>query len=77
MVGVLGAYAEVHRVGRVLDGPFQMKRARSGCEPDVQFLTNAHLDRLKKAYLDGPADLAVEIISPESVGCDRGAGPLP
>jgi Uma2 family endonuclease len=31
-----------------------------------------HLDRLRRIYLDGPADLVVEITSPESIGRDRG-----
>jgi Uma2 family endonuclease len=30
------------------------------------------MDRLKPTYLDGPADLAVEVVSPESAGRDRG-----
>jgi Uma2 family endonuclease len=30
------------------------------------------LDRLKGTYLEGPEDLVVEIISPESAGRDRG-----
>lgn len=31
-----------------------------------------HFARLEPTYLDGPADLVVEIVSPESVGRDRG-----
>ena len=34
-----------------------------GCAPDVFFVANAHLNRLKKTYLEDPADLVVEIIS--------------
>jgi Uma2 family endonuclease len=36
------------------------------------FIAREHLDRLKNVYLDGPADLVVEIISPDSRGRDRG-----
>jgi len=43
-----------------------------GREPDVMFLLQEHLNRLRSTYLEGPADLVVEIISPESVGGDRG-----
>src|SRR5262249_52820138 len=43
-----------------------------GGEPDVLFVPAAHLDRLKPTYLDGPPDLTVEIVSPESAGPDRG-----
>jgi Uma2 family endonuclease len=48
-----------------------MKLPRSGREPDVIFLAQAHRDRLKDTYLDGPADLVVEVISPDSVTRDR------
>lgn len=36
------------------------------------FVASEHLDRLKETYLDGPADLVVGIVSPDSVGRDRG-----
>ena len=68
----LGLYVEHSRAGRVLIAPFQMKLAQSGREPDLLYVANEHLDQLKETYLDGPADLAVEIVSPESVGRDRG-----
>jgi Uma2 family endonuclease len=44
----------------------------AGRKPDVLFMATANLPRLKKKYLDGPADLVIEIISPESAGRDRG-----
>ena len=43
-----------------------------GREPDILFVARANLDRLRRTYLDGPADLAVEITSPESFARDRG-----
>jgi len=43
-----------------------------GREPDILFVAQEHLDRLKETYLDGPADLVVEITSPESIVQDRG-----
>jgi Uma2 family endonuclease len=69
---LIGLYVEQRRLGRVLDAPFQMKLENSGREPDLLFVMTDHLARLRETYLDGPADLAVEIISPESVGRDRG-----
>jgi len=38
----------------------------NGREPEVFFLANEHLHRLKEVFLEGPADLVVEIVSPES-----------
>jgi len=72
LLKVVGTYAEAHNLGVVLSAPFQMKLEHSGREPDLLFVATTHLDRLKANYLDGPADLAVEIISPESIGRDRG-----
>lgn len=69
---VLSSYTTVHGLGTVLIAPFQMKLPNSGREPDVLFLAAEHADRLRPAFLDGPADLVVEIISKESVGRDRG-----
>lgn len=69
---VLGAYAEYHNLGIVLAAPFQMKLSRSSREPDLLFVSTEHNSRLRDTYLDGPADLVVEVISPESIGRDRG-----
>lgn len=54
--------------------PFQMrlpKWMRRGRSPDVVFVAADHRDRLTRQYLDGPADIVVEIVSPESVRRDR------
>lgn len=64
-------YVESRESGVVLSAPFQMK-LENGREPDLLFVASDHLNRLKPTYLDGPADLVVEIISPESTGRDRG-----
>jgi Uma2 family endonuclease len=69
---ILSRFVQLNTLGEVLVAPFQMKLANSGREPDVLFLAREHADRVKQTYLDGPADLVVEIISPESIGRDRG-----
>ena len=51
----------------------RLENVKRGREPDVIFLLPDSLPRLRPNYLDGPADLAMEIISPESVVRDRGA----
>ncbi len=68
---VLRSFVETRQMGIVRSAPFQMK-LQHGREPDLLFVAQEHLGRLKETYLDGPADLAVEIISPESVARDRG-----
>ncbi|MEA3351715.1 MAG: Uma2 family endonuclease [Chloroflexota bacterium] len=69
---VFSTFVEQHALGVVLPAPFQMKLANSGREPDLLYLAEEHRERLKTTYLDGRADLVVEIISPESIGRDRG-----
>jgi Uma2 family endonuclease len=71
-VKLMGTFAEQHDLGIVLSAPFQMKLEHSGREPDLLLVAREHLDQLKETYLDGPADLVVEIVSPESAGRNRG-----
>jgi Uma2 family endonuclease len=71
---LLKHFAEAHHLGRVYSEPFQMKTRPGlpGRAPDVFFVANAHLERVKRRNLEGPADLVVEIISPGSRATDRG-----
>ena len=71
LTSVMRSFVEQHNLGVVLSAPFQMK-LEHGREPDLLFVASGHLSRLKETYLDGPADLVIEIISPESVARDRG-----
>jgi Uma2 family endonuclease len=74
LLKILGLYVEQRELGRVISAPFQMKTgpALSGREPDLLFIARENLGRLKKTYLEGPADLVVEVVSPESRLRDRG-----
>lgn len=74
LVNLLRPYVESRVLGKVLIAPFQMKLGPDlpGREPDLLYVASAHLDRLKETYLDGPADMAVEIVSKESINRDRG-----
>jgi Uma2 family endonuclease len=71
---VLTGYVRKHGLGEVIPAPFTMRllNVPSGREPDLLFVTAEHLDRLRETYLDGAADLVVEIVSPSSIGRDRG-----
>ena len=62
-------------IGEVFSAPFLMRLPTrpSGREPDLLFVATEHLDRVQPIYLDGPADLVVEVVSPESDERDRGA----
>ena len=60
-------------VGKVKGEPFQMKTGPDlpGRAPDVMFVGEEGLSRLHKTYLEGPADVCAEVISPESRTRDR------
>ena len=74
LLKVLLAFVEERDLGEIHSDPFQMKTgpALPGRSPDIIFVAKENVGRLKSSYLDGPADLAVEVISPESRGRDRG-----
>ncbi len=68
LIALLRCWVEAKRRGIVRSQPFQMKTGAhlAGREPDVLFLASEHLDRLRENHIAGPADLAIEIVSPES-----------
>lgn len=74
LTALLRLFVEARQAGIVRSAPFQMKTGPSlpGREPDVLFVATANLSRLQATFLDGPADLVVEIISPDSRARDRG-----
>lgn len=58
--------------GQVLGEPFVMRLPGiSAREPDLCVITSENLSRIKNTYIDGPADLVIEVISPESDNRDR------
>jgi Uma2 family endonuclease len=70
---LLRLYVEEKELGIILRSPFAMKLEvqRRGREPDILFVRKENVDRILRTYLDGPCDIAVEIISPESITRDR------
>ncbi|CAN5343337.1 Uma2 family endonuclease [soil metagenome] len=74
LLTIMNLYVESKDLGLVISSPFAMKleAQRRGREPDILFVSKEREHLFKKNYLDGAADLVIEIISPESVGRDRG-----
>jgi Uma2 family endonuclease len=68
LASLVSAYVREKNLGTVYLPPFNLKPGPDlpGREPDLMFVARQNLDRVRKTYIDGPADLAVEIISPES-----------
>lgn len=67
-------FLTIRSLGQVLLAGVPMKVGddRPAREPDLLIVLNEHVSRIKPTYLDGPADIAVEIVSSESVERDRG-----
>jgi Uma2 family endonuclease len=64
---LLGAWIDHHDLGTLRTAPFQMKtgpRLPGRC-PDLFFVHKSRRHRFRRMYFDGPADLAVEVISSE------------
>lgn len=66
-------FVQEFNLGVVLFAPFEvrMRSVRSAREPDVIFIHHEHLDRYSNRRLEGPPDLAVEVISDDSTHRDR------
>lgn len=69
---IIGVFVQERGLGTVLAAPYKMKLSEYGPEPDLIFVSNENRTQLTDTFLNGPADLVIEIVSPESVGRDRG-----
>lgn len=69
---LLGLYVQLQGLGIVLAARFTMRATPDAParEPDLMFVTYGNRASLPEKLLQGPADL-VEIVSDESVTCDR------
>lgn len=74
LITILRLFNESRQAGWVRSGPFLMRTdvRPSGREPDILFVTKERMQLVQPTFLDGPADLIIEIVSPESIGRDRG-----
>jgi Uma2 family endonuclease len=70
---ILQLFLDEHPIGQLRGDPFQMKTGPDlpGRAPDLIFVATENLQRLHHTWLEGPADLAVEVISPDSITRDR------
>jgi Uma2 family endonuclease len=69
---VLADFVDAHDLGSVHGPEFQVRLATvpSRREPDLLFVSKARSGQLRKNHLEGPPDMIVEIVSPESVERD-------
>ncbi|MCC7365691.1 MAG: Uma2 family endonuclease [Dehalococcoidia bacterium] len=74
LIELLRGFLQATNIGRLRYEPFQMKPApdQPGRSPDLMVILNEHLHRLHDLYLEGAADVVVEIVSPGTEAVDRG-----
>jgi len=67
-------YFAFRPIGKLVAAPFVMKLAESGRsrEPDLQIILNTNPGELTATAMNGPADICIEIVSPESDERDYG-----
>jgi Uma2 family endonuclease len=62
---------EERELGRVFGSRVAFRLGeKQGPEPDIAFVATENLHRVKRGHVDGPPDLALEIVSPDSVERD-------
>lgn len=73
LLALFRLYAESRSGGTVLGDPFLMHlpRQKRGRIPDVFYVSTQRLGLLKDTYMSDAADIAVEIVSPDSIRRDR------
>ncbi|HOT91034.1 MAG TPA: Uma2 family endonuclease [Anaerolineae bacterium] len=74
LYNLLGLFARWLNLGKVQVAPFEVKLWPDSAsrEPDLFFVATEHLNRLTTKRFEGPPDLIIEIVSPDSVKRDRG-----
>jgi Uma2 family endonuclease len=73
LIRLFEMYFALKPVGQFVVAPFVMRmNTKSRREPDLQIVLNEHLDRLKPTFVEGAADICIEIVSPDSVEIDYG-----
>jgi len=73
LCAILSVYVEEKELGIVLpEFTMRLPLRPSGRDPDIIFVSESQSHRLRKNYLDGAADLVIELISPGTERQDRG-----
>lgn len=71
LLGVMDYFVEERELGQVYGSRVAFRLADlHGPEPDIAFVRTKRLNRVQRDFVDGPPDLAVEIVSPDSIERD-------
>jgi Uma2 family endonuclease len=71
---LLRAYFSYNRIGRVIGEPFVLKlpNRKRGREPDLFVVLHDNSRTLHDTYMEGAADIVIEVLSPATQRVDRG-----
>jgi Uma2 family endonuclease len=71
LIHLMLTFLEEHDLGVLLsDAQIRLIAQRSRRVPDIWFLANSRRHLLRRAHLEGPPDLIIEIVSPDSLSRD-------
>jgi Uma2 family endonuclease len=71
LVALMHDFAEIKELGKVYGSRVAFRlNDKNSPEPDIAFVKKRRLAKVKRGHVEGPPDLAVEIVSPESVTRD-------
>lgn len=69
---VLETYLALNPIGVIRGAPFVMKLAESRREPDLQVILQPNVERLTRTFMDGAADICIEVVSEATAVIDYG-----
>lgn len=77
---LLETYFAYREIGQIRQGPFVMRyqfdddgeTRRRDREPDIQVILHSNPNKLTPTFMDGAANIVIEVVSPESVQRDYG-----
>ncbi len=71
LIGLIHGFVDYSELGKVYGSRVAIHLDdNSAPEPDIVFVSKTNLRRVKRRWVEGPADLAVEIVSPDSIERD-------
>ena len=71
LVTIMNLFVRRKKLGQLYGSRVAFRLDKNhGPEPDIGFVRTEHLDRVQRGGVAGPADLAIEIVSPDSIERD-------
>jgi Uma2 family endonuclease len=71
LVTLMNLFVRRNKLGQIYGSRVALRLAeKHGAEPDIAFVRTENMERVARGGVEGPADLVVEIVSPDSVERD-------